>query len=156
MVSKADRVVSVVSRVRNGTVSSRSRSSAVGHLQSVAAGESRSSANRWYSSAVRASTGERSNWINFRLCFFIKRRACFRERTLKWLSLDNGSVGLKRPSASGCMGSARGIGQRQAGRRPGSANCGNSVDRNDPSEAAVQQGDYAATLRRTINSLSAP
>jgi len=37
-----------------------------------------------------------------------------------------------------------------------SANCGNSVDRNDPSEAAVQQGDYAATLRRTINSLSAP
>jgi hypothetical protein len=36
------------------------------------------------------------------------------------------------------------------------ADCGNSVDRNDPSEAAVQQGDYAATLRRTINSLSAP
>lgn len=32
------------------------------------------------------------------------------------------------------------------------ANSGNSVDRNDLSEAAVQQGQHAAPLRRTINS----
>jgi hypothetical protein len=72
------------------------------------------------------------------------------ESTDRYLGIEVDDV-LEMESKLTCDHTAP-VGDR--GRRP--ANSGNSVGRNDPSEAAVQQGDYAATLRRTINSLSAP